>query len=257
MKWLVRLLVCVLILLAGPAFMATSNDVRLGRPWYSADRSSAGLAPAPGVTPEAVVQIYSARAFSWRGLFAVHTWLATKPAGAPAYTVHQVTGWGLPSLKSEAGIPDRRWFDSTPALLADLRGPTAARAIAHIEQALTAYPFADRYRVWPGPNSNTFTAWMVRHVPELHVQLPSTAVGKDYLAGAPWAATPSGSGYQLSVCGALGLLVARREGVEVNLFGLVWGIDPAGMAIKLPGVGRIGLTSPWPLRRGRDAEQQR
>jgi hypothetical protein len=35
--------------------------------------------------------------------------------------------------------------------------------------------------------------------------------------------------------------LARREGLEVNLLGLTFGIDPLGLALKLPGVGRIGV----------------
>jgi hypothetical protein len=33
-----------------------------------------------------------------------------------------------------------------------------------------------------------------------------------------------------------------KEGVEFNLLGLVIGVDPLGLAIKLPGVGRLGLS---------------
>ena len=52
--------------------------------------------------------------------------------------------------------------------------------IPRIEAAVQAYPFADRYRSYPGPNSNTFTAHVARSVPELGLDLPPTAIGKDY-----------------------------------------------------------------------------
>ena len=42
--------------------------------------------------------------------------------------------------------------------------------------------------------------------------------------------------------GLLGLMVGREEGVELNILGLIFGIDPLGPAIKLPMVGRIGGT---------------
>ncbi len=35
-------------------------------------------------------------------------------------------------------------------------------------------------------------------------------------------------------------MVAREEGIEVNLLGLTLGIDFAGPALKLPGLGRLG-----------------
>ncbi|ROO25340.1 hypothetical protein SAOR_12355 [Salinisphaera orenii MK-B5] len=243
------LLAIAALALSGPVAMLADEDVTLGGAWYDTDRSSAGLAPAPAHTPEAVVQVYAARTFSWRGLFAVHTWVATKPAGATTYTAHHVTAWSHPALSSREGAPDRRWAGALPRLLLDLRGGVAERAIDHINKAMPEYPFSE-YRIWPGPNSNTFTAWLVRKVPELNVELPATAIGKDYLDDTLIAPAPSASGYQLSLHGALGVLAAWDEGIEINLFGLVWGIDPADLAIKWPGVGRLGFDTPWPTQRG-------
>ena len=42
--------------------------------WRSARRDSSGQAPDPAVVSEAVIQVYAARAVSWRGAFGVHTW---------------------------------------------------------------------------------------------------------------------------------------------------------------------------------------
>lgn len=244
MRKLLFVLVGLAAVVSGPAAMLLSDDVRLGKHWYSANRDSAGLAPDPASTPEAVVQIYAARAFDWRGLFAVHTWIATKPAAASRYDVHEVTGWGRRALHSGPGLPDRNWFGATPRVLLDLRGPAAGRAIAQINAALADYPFADTYRAWPGPNSNTFVAWIVRRVPELAVALPANAIGKDWLADGALASAPSGTGFQWSVYGLMGVMFARSEGVEINLFGLVWGIDVGNPAIKWPGIGRIGQPEP-------------
>ncbi|MFQ5916872.1 MAG: DUF3750 domain-containing protein, partial [Candidatus Binatia bacterium] len=89
---------------------------------------------------------------------------------------------------------------------------------------------------------NTFTAYVGRHVPELGLDLPVTAVGKDFLAnGAFVKRAPSGTGFQISVYGLVGLLVARQEGLEVNLLSLGFGIDPLGPALKLPFIGRLGF----------------
>ncbi len=79
-------------------------------------------------------------------------------------------------------------------------------------------------------------------MPELGVALPANAVGKDYLSnGSIVARAPSGTGFQVSLYGLLGFLVARDEGLEVNLFGLNFGIDPLGPALKLPFIGRFGF----------------
>ncbi len=64
-------------------------------PWYLARRDPTGLAPDPATTPEAVIQVYAARAVSWRGVFAVHTWIVVKPAGAERFSRYEVLGFGV------------------------------------------------------------------------------------------------------------------------------------------------------------------
>lgn len=242
---LLACLLTLLLLLAGPAFVIASGTATLGVDWSRADRSPVGLAPDPATTPEAVVQVYAARALSWRGAFGVHPWVAVKPAGATAYTVYEVIGWrayrGLPAVSVSHRDPDGRWFGAQPAVLAELRGAAAEAAIPRIAAAAASYPYAREYRVWPGPNSNTFAAWVGRAVPELRLDLPSTALGKDYLGTGLIARAPSNTGWQISLFGIAGLLLAVEEGLEVNLLGLTVGVDPLDLAVKLPGVGRIAL----------------
>ena len=217
---------------------------RMGNDWRTASREAVGLAPAPAVTPEAVVQVYAARTVGVRGLFGVHSWIAVKPAKAKAYTVYEVIGWKLrwddTSVSARERQPDARWFGNAPELLADVRGAAAEPLIARIAQAVQSYPYGGEYSVWPGPNSNTFTAWVTRAVPELEVDLPPTAIGKDYLRGGVLAAAPSGTGYQLSLAGLLGITASTVEGLEVNLLGLTFGVDPWPPALKLPLAGRLG-----------------
>ena len=226
--------------------MVLSGVVTLGQDFRTANRDSAGIAPDPAETPEAVVQVYAARALNWRGIFGVHTWIATKPENAPHFTVHQVIGWrvfrDLPAVFSETAIPDRNWFGNRPEIIAELRGKEATEAIAKIAEAVETYPYVDEYRLWPGPNSNTFTAYVARKVPELKLDLPVTAIGKDYpVNGALFERTPSGTGYQISLYGVLGILLSRQEGLELNLIGLSFGIDFARPALKLPFIGRLGF----------------
>ena len=38
----------------------------------------------------------------------------------------------------------------------------AASIIERIESSPKTYPFMNKYRYWPGPNSNTFAQWVVR-----------------------------------------------------------------------------------------------
>jgi len=212
--------------------------------WRTASRESAGLAPDPATTPEAVVQVYSARATGWRGWFGVHTWIAVKPAHAREFTVHEVNGWRLKRMRtaviSSHRPADGRWYGNVPELLGDIRGPGVEAVIDRIEAAVKNYPYPARYHVWPGPNSNTFTAYILRQVPELRVDMPPTAIGKDYLGWRSVNTTPSGTGGQASLFGMVGVAAGIEEGVEVNLLGFNFGVDPKSLSLKLPIVGRVG-----------------
>jgi hypothetical protein len=203
----------------------------------------AGPAPEPLATPEAVVQVYGARAMGVKGWFGVHTWVAVKPTDATSYTVYEVIGWRLRWSDSAIVIrtrqPDAPWFGSEPELYAEKRGAGVDELINRIDKAARDYPYAGEYTLWPGPNSNTFTAWIGRHVPELELDLPATAIGKDYLGRSVISTAPSGSGFQLSLGGLLGVAASGVDGLELNLLGLNFGVGPSGL--KLPLVGRVAM----------------
>lgn len=244
MKWIVRTLVLLAVLAAGPLVAVTSGLADMSRSWQTASRESTSQSPDPATTQEAVVQVFAARAWSWRGAFGVHSWIAAKRSGADSYRVYEVIGWrarrGMSVISVNSRAPDGRWFGSAPELYRDLRGPGVDRIIDDIEAAVQTYPYPDDYRVWPGPNSNTFIAHIGREVPALKLDLPPTAIGKDWIPSNIVASAPSGTGVQLSVLGVLGVLAAKEEGLEINLLGLTFGIDPLDLAIKLPGIGRLG-----------------
>jgi len=240
------------VLLAGlafPVFLAGAGCAALERAngdWRSLTTEPTGQAPDPATTPEPVIQVYAARTVGWRGLVAVHTWIAVKRGGADAYTRYEVMGWGVeygrPAVRVNRAGPDNHWFGSRPDRLVDLRGPEVEALIDKVEMAIKAYPYPDRYRSWPGPNSNTFLAHIGREVPELRLDLPPTAIGKDFLVGGHVAGlSPSGTGVQVSLLGLGGLLVGWEEGIEVNLLGLSFGLDLNRPALRLPAVGRLGF----------------
>ncbi len=81
------------------------------------------------------MQVYASRAFSWRGAFADHTWLAAKARGADHFTRYEVIGWyggGGRSVVSVSGqrAPDAEWFGAPPRLVKDVRGEAAEAIIA-------------------------------------------------------------------------------------------------------------------------------
>lgn len=243
----IALLLFVVVPIAASCALIESRTSVTGEqvPWFQARRDPSGQAPDPATTPDAVVQIYSARAVGWRGVLGVHSWVAAKRRGAAAYTRYEVIGWGvdrgMPAIRVNRTGPDNYWFGAHPTRLVDRRGDGVDALIERIEAAVAAYPYPATYRTWPGPNSNTFTAAIGRAVPELRLELPPTAIGKDWIpGGGPLASTPSGLGVQVSLLGVAGILAGWEEGIEINLLGLTFGLDVKEPALKLPGIGRIG-----------------
>lgn len=152
--------------------------------WRTASREPAGIAPDPAMTPEAVLQVYGADAWGWRGWFAIHTWVAAKRTGEDSYTVYDVVGWrayrGAPVVRIARDAPDRHWFGAPPRLLKEHRGPGVDALIDAVDRAARAYPWPNEYRVFPGPNSNTFVAWIGLQVPQLGLELPFSAIGSGF-----------------------------------------------------------------------------
>jgi len=214
-----------------------------GGSWAAADWTSAHLLPPARANQEAFVAVYAARAGRWRGIFAHHSWMVIKERGATAYTRFDKVAWGRP-VKVDNWAPDARWFGHRPILVGRVEGPVAEALIPKIKAAIARYPFnrPGGYAVWPGANSNSFIAYLLAAIPEAGIALLPTAIGKDWHAGVVWiGATPSRTGLQVSLVGVLGLTVAWVEGVEVTVGGLVMGLDLRRPALKLPGLGRIGL----------------
>ena len=228
------------------AVSACATLERAGANYWELSSEPSGQAPDPAQTPEPVIQVYAARTVGWRGLVAVHTWIVLKRAEAPAYTRYEVMGWGVesgrPAIRVNRMGPDNHWFGSRPVRLVNRRGPEVSALIEKVEAAIKDYPYPDRYRSWPGPNSNTFLAHIGRAVPELRLDLPANAIGKDFLPNGDLAArAPSGTGVQLSLFGLAGVLVGLEEGLEVNVLGLSFGLDLNRPALRLPVAGRLGF----------------
>jgi uncharacterized protein YceK len=152
--------------------------------WRTASRESARIAPDPTSTNEAILQIYGAKAWGWRGWFAIHTWIAAKRTGETSYTVYDVVGWrshrNKPVLRIGYDVPDRYWYGEEPQIIKDFRGKGVDALIDAVDRAARAYPWKTTYKAFPGPNSNTFTGWVARRVPELQLDLPFSAIGSGY-----------------------------------------------------------------------------
>lgn len=215
------------------------------RSWRDASRKSVGIAPKASELKEDIVQIYYARAFRWRGWFGVHPWIAWKKKEDKEYSVAQVTAWNIrregTAINMKEDLPDRLWFDSYPTIMFEARGEKASKIISKLKPLIEKYPFKDKYHVWPGPNSNTFISYLIRNIDELDIELPATAIGKDFYGSSFVSNTASNTGFTVSAYGVLGFSLGVAEGFELNLFGLHLGVDLWPPALKLPFIGRLGF----------------
>jgi hypothetical protein len=228
---LVILLVFFVPLLARAALYAAGSGPRS---WQDADWSSTGALPPAREFEAARLIVFTGTTGAWKGIFSVHSWVVFKRAGAKAWT--RANGWPA----------DGRWYGNMPVAIADVSSAEAERLIPKVEATIEDYRFnkAGDYRIWPGPNSNSFTAAVLRAVPELGVTLPPNAVGRDFRAGFYAGRTDSGTGAELNLWGLADVKIGWVEGIEVNLLGLVAGLDLRHPGVKLPGFGRIGVEAP-------------
>jgi len=247
MVWRALVMVLLVVVVAGAVkWLQEGERIRHAQAegWYQMPRGASHLAPDPLALREtAIVQVLAAPAYGWRGYFAIHPWIIFKQAGQSEYTRFEVIGWGArPVVKRNHSHPDGLWYGARPEVLVQHQGHVAQALIPKIQAAIDSYPFALEYRSYPGPNSNTFLAHIGRTVLELQLDLPPTAIGKDYRAWhEPIGLPPSGQGVQVSLGGWLGGIVSPQEGLELNLMGLALGIDLNCPAFRLPFVGRLGM----------------
>ncbi|MET0276914.1 MAG: DUF3750 domain-containing protein [Pseudorhodoplanes sp.] len=212
--------------------------------WRNADWSSTGALPAAAAHPDARIMVLSGRTGGLKGVVAVHSWIVFKAKNAATWTRYDVVGWGNP-VRLNGWAPDGRWYGTAPTVVADIRGDKAEVLIPAVERAVKDYRYANYgdYRLWPGPNSNSFVAAVLRAVPQMQATMPPNAIGRDFRPGPYLGWTDSGTGVEANLFGLVGVKAGWIEGFEVNLLGLVAGLDVREPALKLPGFGRIGLPS--------------
>ncbi len=221
--------------------------------WRAADWSSAGILPAPDADREAAIYVLAARTGGLKGALSVHSWIVLKRAGARDYERWDKVGWGSP-VRRNSRPADGFWYSNAPQIVKAVRGAGAEAMIPLFERAIAGYPHAHAggYRIWPGPNSNSFVAHVLRAVPEFGAVLPANAVGRDYRAGlAAFDHAPDWSDFHLTFGGVLGVAAGRLSGLEIHIAGLVAGIDIARPALKVPGLGAVPL---WPAAQASAAD---
>ncbi|OLP62562.1 hypothetical protein BJF93_01850 [Xaviernesmea oryzae] len=238
-------LVSFLLVYLLPALASAGIWYMRDRPasWREADWTSAGILPPPQADAEPAVYVLSAATGGMKGAVSSHSWIVLKKPGASSYARYDKVGWGTP-IRRNAYPADARWYSNPPELVVARRGPEAMALIPKVEAAIAAYPYNQpgAYRLFPGPNSNSFVAHVLRSVPELHAVLPPHAVGRDYLPeGRFFAVDADGRDVHATLYGLIGLSAGWRSGLELHILGLVAGLDLRHPGLKIPAFGRIGF----------------
>ncbi|MEM8795421.1 MAG: DUF3750 domain-containing protein [Pseudomonadota bacterium] len=208
--------------------------------WHQANWSSAGILPDRPAPDNAEIYVFSARTGGLKGAFSSHSWIVLKRKGVSRFERYEVVGWGRP-LRKNAYAADAYWYSNRPVIHHQITGKKAEALIPLIDQAIDAYRFADRgdYVIWPGPNSNTFVASILRGIPGLSAAIPSTAVGRDFPSNGDWFGRHENGGLFATFGGYLGLVIGGDTGLEVNFLGLVAGINPNTREILVPSFGGV------------------
>ncbi len=224
-------------------FLFTPSLINRGANSLGISMESDDVVAHPENYDEAILRVYAARTWGPKGMFAVHSWIAMKRQGSDVFEVNQVIGWKQERngnvLFRETHVPIDSWWGNQATLLLDLRGPNVEEIIDKVDAAIEAYPYSNEYTLFPGPNSNTFVSWVGLKVPEMGLDLPSTAIGKDWRPlNQSLGMSASGSGIQASLHGLLGTSIGFEEGLEVNILGLNFELDLFDLAIEMPLFGR-------------------
>lgn len=195
---------------------------------------------------DAILRVYAARTWGTKGMFAVHSWIAMKHEGNDNWEVSQVIGWrqgaGGNVLWRERNVPIDSWWGKEGTILLEIRGKEAESILDKVDRAIEEYPWQNEYTLYHGPNSNTFVSWVGLQVPEMGLDLPSTAIGKDWRPlGQSLGTSASGTGVQASLFGLLGTTIGYEEGLEINVLGLSFELDLFDLALEIPLFGRYSI----------------
>jgi hypothetical protein len=141
-------------------------------------------------------------------------------------------------ITDNQAFANQRWGNDVK-VIAVITGPDTEQVIERMLAASRQWPYDRGYQAWPGPNSNTFVAMVMRNTPGLSGVLDHNAVGKDFPGQVALHATPSRTGFQFDTF-LFGASLGWKEGIEVHLLQLTFGVSWWPPAVKIPFLPRIG-----------------
>lgn len=233
--------ILIVFVLPAAATLAWWSVIDRPSSWRGANWGASGVLPPP--TGEAAIHIMAARTGGLKGALSVHSWILVKPAGSREYERYDKVGWGSP-IRRNGYAPDAFWYSNRPWIVRSVTGAQAEELIPEVRKAIADYPHAQvgGYRIWPGPNSNSFVAHILQEVPGLDAVLPPNATGRDYASGiASLRIAPDWRDLHFTFNGFGGFAIGVRSGLELHFMGLVAGIDILRPALKIPALGRVGF----------------
>jgi hypothetical protein len=213
---------------------------------YSRFRPAAWTA-ATATPDEVVVQLRCATIPGGLGLLAVHYWFAV--FDPPTHHWQRWEVWQRPNaggtswqhVHKDLMTADASVGGGPVQIRAEWHG-AEARALADALAQSSEYADRGRYLAWPGPNSNTYIAWVLRRS-GVAADLEPRGIGKDYLGLVGVAISTTGLGVQAEST-VLGLKMGLRDGVELHVWYFTFGLDLLRPAVKTP-FGRLGMPE-WP-----------
>ena len=117
------------------------------------------------------------------GAIAVHHWFVVFDGDdCHRWEVWQTKNAGgtcIGHVHRDLKAPDAGVGGGPARLAAEWHGETAER-IARVLKDVQRYPYCERYRYWPGPNSNTYVAWVLREA-GVEQRLVRRAIGKNFI----------------------------------------------------------------------------
>jgi hypothetical protein len=117
------------------------------------------------------------------GFLAVHYWFVVEDRGERhRWEVWQSANAGGTSaghLHRDLKAPEANVGGGPSRVEAEWTGEEARRIAEVLSRCERSYPFCDRYFPWPGPNSNTFVAWVLEEANVAH-RLGWRAFGRNY-----------------------------------------------------------------------------
>ncbi len=170
----------------------------------------------------------------WASRFAEHSWVDIKryDEWKRVEVISRSSGVVIREVEPEDGFADIRW-QRTVHVVESFRGKKAKRIAKRVLEVAKDYPYANDYRPWPGPNSNTFVEWLSHQVDGFAFELYPSALGKDYGGWGHIGTTTTRTGIEFEMA-ALGLQVGLKEGVELHFIGLTLGVGLWPPQLKLP-----------------------